>query len=362
MMQKVRVGLVSTSWWAETMFLPSLQSHSQAEVAAICGRNQARAGTIASRYGIPAVFADYRRMIEQASLDALIVAAPDDLHYAITMQALDAGLHVLCEKPLASNVQQAREMADAARAAGVKHMVMYTFRWMPPLQYVRDLITQGYLGRLYHCEFRYLLDYARKPEYAWRLDRKRANGLLGDIGSHLIDTARWLVGDFASVRAQLGYFSNRVGADGQSGTTANDAAFLLATFTNGAQGILQASGVAHLPGRAPQQQVRLYGADGSLEIDLPPFGPGAEVMIRAARAEETQFQSLETPPVYWEKADPAHPSSVFTQNRAGARLFIDAILHDEPLAPNFDDGYKVQQVIDAAIESDQMGCAVTIGP
>jgi predicted dehydrogenase len=109
-------------------------------------------------------------------------------------------------------------MAERAAAAGVKHMVMYTFRWMPHLQYARDLIDQGYLGRVYHCEFRYLMGYARSREFIWRLDRGRANGILGDIGSHAIDTARWLVGEISAVSAQLGAFVERPGADGGPAT------------------------------------------------------------------------------------------------------------------------------------------------
>jgi predicted dehydrogenase len=363
MTQNVRVGLVSTSWWAEEMLLPSLLSHPQVQVAAICGRDRSRAEVVAGKYGIPAVYTDYRALCESGRLDAVIVAAPDDAHYAITMQALDAGLHVLCEKPLAADAAQARAMADRAASAGVKHMVMYTFRWMPQLQYVRTLIDEGYLGRLYHCEFRYLMGYARSRDYMWRLDRRRANGLLGDIGSHMIDTARWLVGEITAVSAQLGFHVERSSADGGLAdhvNAANDSALLLVQFANGGQGVIQASGVAHLADSALKQQVRLYGADGTLEIDVPPFGPATAAVIRGARQDEAQMQVLDVPPAYWGAADPVNPFTVFTTNSAGARRFIDVILHDEPATPNFYDGYKAQQVIDAALASHASGCAVAI--
>lgn len=365
MSPKVRVGLVSTSWWAEQMFLPSLQSHPQAEIAAICGRDQERARALAAKYGIAATYAGYRQMFEQAGLDAVVVAVPDDLHYAVTMAALDARLHVLCEKPLAANAQQAREMAGKAAAAGVKHMVLYTFRWMPYLQYARDLIDQGYIGRLYHCEFRYLLGYGRSGDYIWRMDRRRANGILGDIGSHAIDTARWLIGEFAAVSAQLGVFVQRRGPDGGALDPANDCALLLARFASGAQGVIQASGVAYLADGAFAQQVRLYGEDGTLELDVPPFGPAAAAVIRGVRRQEEKMQVLAVPPVYWGAADPADPFSVFTKSSAGARQFVDVILgRDIPgrdgSYPTFYDGYKAQQVIDAALQADAEGRAITI--
>src|SRR4051812_46562610 len=119
----VRIGVVGTSWWADLIHLPSLTSHSQAQVAAICGRDRARAEAIAQQYAIPHVFTDYHTMIAEGYLHAVIVITPDDLHYPITMAALDAGLHVLCEKPLALNVSQASAMYEKARASGLKHMV-----------------------------------------------------------------------------------------------------------------------------------------------------------------------------------------------------------------------------------------------
>src|SRR5262245_3793179 len=97
----IRVGVVGTSWYADLMHLPNLASHPRAELSAICGRDRNRAQEMATKYAIPHVFTDYRDMIAQGGLQALVVAIPDDLHYLVTMDALDAGLHVLCEKPLA---------------------------------------------------------------------------------------------------------------------------------------------------------------------------------------------------------------------------------------------------------------------
>ena len=110
MSEKVRVGIVGTSWWADAFHLPTLKSHPQAELAAICGRQRERAEEMARKYEVARVFTDYREMIEAGDLDALVVSTPDDSHHAITMAALDAGLHVLCEKPLALNAAHAREM------------------------------------------------------------------------------------------------------------------------------------------------------------------------------------------------------------------------------------------------------------
>ena len=166
MSERVCVGVVGTSWWADLAHLPGLKDHPGAEIAAICGRDRDRAEAMARKYGIPRVFTDYRAMIESGGLDALLVLVPDDLHYPIVMDALDARLHVLCEKPLALTAGQAQAMYERAEAVGVTHMTNFTYRWLPPFIYLRDLTAQGYVGRCFHSEFRYLAGYARDTRSA----------------------------------------------------------------------------------------------------------------------------------------------------------------------------------------------------
>ena len=134
--RQVRVGMVGTSLWADTMHLPALKSHPQAEIVAICGRNQERTAEIAQKYNIPKIFTDYETLIRQSGAEALIVATPDDLHYPVTIAALESGLHVLCEKPLALHANQALEMYEKAAIANVKHMTYFTWRWLPYFQYL----------------------------------------------------------------------------------------------------------------------------------------------------------------------------------------------------------------------------------
>ena len=101
MSAKVRVGVVGTSYWADDFHLPALASHPDAELTAICGRDRERASELALKHGVSQVFTDYEEMIERGGLDAVVVATPEDLHHAMVMSALRAGMHVLCEKPLA---------------------------------------------------------------------------------------------------------------------------------------------------------------------------------------------------------------------------------------------------------------------
>ena len=360
MSQKVRVGVIGTSWYTDFMHLPALQSHPQAELVAICGRNQQRAQEVAAKYGDPKTFNDYRKMIQEQELDAVIISTPNDLHYEMTMAALEAGLHVLCEKPLAMNAGQAWKMFQKADSAGVKHMTYFTFRWAPHYQYLRDLISQGTLGRIYLCEFRFPQGHGRGKQYNWAFDNKRANGVVAELGAHMADMARWLVGDIASITTQLGVFVDRQGAGGGSIDPANDCATSLVKFADGAHGTFQVSAVAHIADRFVQQQIRLYGESGSLEIEVIYYGSETGIVIRSAGGQDEQFQMLEVPESYWGAADRTDTMSIFTKNSVGTRAFIDAILDDLPVEPNFYDGFKAQQVIDAALASHEQGCAMSI--
>jgi predicted dehydrogenase len=349
MPEAVAVGVIGTSWWADLMYLPSLKDYPRARLAAICGRTEERAAEVAAKYNVPQVFTDYREMIRTASLDAVVVSTPDDLHHPMTMAAIEAGLHVLCEKPLALNASLAKEMYETAEAKGVKHMVLFTNRWLPPFIYVRDLVQSGYIGRPYHAQFSQVGHYG--TEYQWRLDARRANGVLGDLGAHMIDLSRWYLGEIASVDARLDTFVTRPGAEGGATEPANDAASLLLGFDSGAQATVQVSAVAYTGDRVGDILLRLYGEAGTLELEFSFGGPRAGGVVRGARAGEGGFRTFPEPDALWgdRRADPI---SLFYKESIGPRAFIDAIIEDQPAVPSFYDGLKAQEVIDAALELD----------
>ena len=164
-MERVRIGVVGTSWWVDEMHLPNLRSHPQADVVAICGRNRERAELMAQKYAVPAIFADYREMIATAELDALVVATPDDLHYPVAMAALEAGLHVLCEKPLSLRAEEAPALAAKAAEQGVKTLVFFTLRGLPAHRAIKELLDQGYIGRCYHCHIQHFIGYGRSGRW-----------------------------------------------------------------------------------------------------------------------------------------------------------------------------------------------------
>jgi len=251
-------------------------------------------------------------------------------------------------------------------------MVFFTNRWVPVYRYVKHLLDQGYVGRCYHLDIRYLGGYGRDGSYGWRFDGHRSNGILGDLGSHMIDLARWYVGDIARVSGHLSTFVERPGPDGQphdpanaDNNAANDAALISVQFANGAQGTILVSAVAYVGNRGIEGRVVLHGEEGTLEVEVTFQG----AQVRGARHDEQQFRQLAIPEDEWGEVDqsdqadrtkpyPDRLVELFAGQPVGARLFIDAIVDDRPAEPTFPtvyEGLQAQVVIDAAIEAHRSG-------
>ncbi|HJO44143.1 MAG TPA: Gfo/Idh/MocA family oxidoreductase, partial [SAR324 cluster bacterium] len=154
-MDQVKVGILGTSWWADAMYLPALKNHPKARVEAVAGRNPETTRAFASRWEIQQDYENAEELIENADIDALIVATSNDSHCPLTLKALERGLHVLCEKPLGLNFPEAAKMASKAKESGVISMVPFTYSFMPATRYLKDLIMEGYLGQPYHLNMRY---------------------------------------------------------------------------------------------------------------------------------------------------------------------------------------------------------------
>jgi predicted dehydrogenase len=358
----VRFGVVGTSFWTDFLHLPMLTSHPQAAITAICGRTRTNAEALAAKYSIPRVFTDYRTMIAAGGLDAVLVATPDDTHLPIVMAALDAGLHVVCEKPLACSAADARAMYERAEAAAVNHMTFFTWRWLPYLRHMRVLLDRGRVGQLYHCSLHYIGDYGRNGEYNWRFDRGRANGILGDLGSHMIDLARWLVGDIVRVSAHLATHASRVDPDGALLDSANDAAHLLVEFASGAHGMIEVSSVGVVGARFMEQRVALHGASGSLNATIA-FGGASQ--LDGVGNDGLPLEDIAIPTELWGTVDASRPLTevgvaLFCQQPVGTRLFVDDILAGRRSSPSFYDGWKAQEIVDAAMRSHERSAWVEV--
>ncbi|MEZ4731583.1 MAG: Gfo/Idh/MocA family oxidoreductase [Caldilineaceae bacterium] len=361
MTDKIRIGVIGTSGYTSRL-LSMLATCEDAEIAAICGRTRSRADEMATRFQIAQVFTDYNEMIKSGRLDGIIVASPDDLHYPMVMAALQANLHVLCEKPLGLTVAQAQAMLEAAEEAGVKHLVEFTVRWMPHSRYLHQLVQEGYIGRPTQYYFHHLGDRALDNAYEWRWDAARSLGQLGDTGSHTIALALWLGGEIRSVSAHLAAFSQRLNPAGQPVVGANESAQLIIDFADGAHGVIQLNQHTHMGERGRDYRAELDGDAGRVEVDWwwGQFGGSGQVAMRGVRRGEKEFQCLAIPEPILQGIDPGDIMGVFHKHLVGPRLFVDAIVRDYQPEPGFDVGVKVQKVLNAAMESHETGRRIYI--
>jgi len=362
-MPDVRVGVIGTSQHTEENHIRNLKSHARAEIVAVCGRNQERARAVAERNGIPRTFANYRTMITDGGLDAVVISTPDDTHYPMAMAALEAGLHVLCEKPLASTAAQAREMYQAAEAAGVIHMTYFNWRWVPHHRQMLALLRDEYIGQPFNLSMRWWLDIGKQAGYLWRLDSKRGGGVLADLGAHMIDLARLYMGDVTRVMAQLNTYRSLLGQGNKLPDPANDTTNLLLEFAGGGQAAIQLSFLAYQgeDDSFGDMATLLHGSQGTMRtvFNLK------DITLSGACRGEASLHPLPVDEQFWEASGPAEnlPERYFnllTTSPMGNRLFIESILGEGRPDATFYDGWKVQQVIDAALESGRQGAWVAV--
>lgn len=363
-MRKVRVGLIGTSGWVEQMYVPSLNSHPAADVVAVCGRNLERAGAVAALLGGARIFADWRGMIAAGGLDAVIIVVPDDLHPAMAEAAAAAGLHVMCEKPLANSLPEAVAMAGAVSSADVVNLVLFTWRWQPHWRYVRHLVDTGYVGRLLRARLSFFEGIAFGPGYKWRFDGRRGSGTAGDLGSHMIDMAHWLTGEeVVSVGADFRTFADQSREADPAPLPVSDSCFITLAMAGGAQILVDVSSASFMADRDCLVTVEIHGDKGTIEGAHRFLGAEVGVTLRGAQVGDARFADLVVPPEYYDGG--VERDAVFdpyVKQSAGVRAFLDAIVAGRKAAPDFAEAVRVQRVLEAVKASAATGRLVRVDP
>ncbi|CAN5639483.1 Gfo/Idh/MocA family oxidoreductase [soil metagenome] len=332
-------------------------------MAAICGRDEAGVREAADSLGWESYETDYRRLIERDDVGLVDVVTPGNTHREIVLAALIAGKHVICEKPLANTLAEAKEMLTAARDAGTVNTVCFNYRRAPAVQLARKLIDEGRLGTIRHWRSTYLQDFIMDPGFPliWRLKKELAgSGALGDLGAHSVDLAHFLVGGISEVAGMTETFVKErplEGSGGETGeVTVDDAAAFLARFENGAMGTFEATRFA--AGRRNRNAFEINGSKGSVAFDLERMNELEVFFVD----DDTDVQGFRTV----NATEPEHPY-------AGAwwppghiigyehtfvhtiKDLMDGIKMGESPAPTFEDAYRCQAVLDAVERSVEGG-------
>lgn len=338
------------------------------EQKVLVGRHARDVAEAAAKHGWAESATDWREVIARDDVHIVDICAPGWLHAEIAVAALEAGKHVLVEKPLANTLAEAERMTEAARAArerGVASMVGFTYRRVPALAYAKQLIAAGRLGTVREVRASYLQDWLADEQapMTWRLRKETAgSGALGDIASHAVDQVQYLLGDTvteASGRLHR-FVGRRPGPDGPEDVTVDDAAWATLSLASGAIASVEVSRVA--TGRKNSLRIEVYGSDGALAFDLERPGE-LEFLDATAPAEEAGFRRIVV-------TEPGHPymDAWWPQGHMigwehafihQARDFLLAIRDGTAPSPSFREGLQVQRVL-AAIEESAAAKSATI--
>ena len=337
----------------------------------LCGRNREAATAAATKLGWESVETDWKAVVKREDVQLVDICTPGSSHAEIATAALAAGKHVLCEKPLANTVPEARAMVEAARAArasGVRSMVGFNYRRVPAVTFARQLVAEGRIGTVRHVRAQYLQDWIVDPEFplVWRLVADQAgSGALGDIGAHIVDLTQFVTGQrLAGVNALMETFVRErplpgasaglsaTGGTGKGEVTVDDAALFLGRLEGGAVASYEATRFA--TGRKNAIRVEVNGSAGSLAFNLE-------------RLNELEFlDGTEDPAVGGVRrilvTEPTHPYMSAWWPPGHTLGWADTFTHEvkdvveaagagtDPL-PSFEDGLQVQLVLDAVQRS-----------
>lgn len=355
--ESYNIGFIGTSWITRRIHIPCAGSHSAARLWAVCGRDEHRANEVAKEFETKQVYTDWRTLLDDPKLDIVVIGTPDDLHYPMALAALDRGLHVICERPLATNSDLAYEMYATSVKHRLRTMSYLPWRWFPPMCQVKELITAGYVGKPhYFFSEMGIANHHRNGDYHWTFDKGRANGVIGTVGSDCIDCAQWMMGDIARIAASERIVSHYRPRGGRKFKQAGDAAAMVVEFDTGAHGAL------YVTANASELTLRIQveGCDGAIEMLYRPFSGLFE--LRARGHGDRRFTNV-TP----FRAFTRHHRRGgkfeefvrrFVQNESfGERLFLDNLINDDSMSPSFLDGLRIQEVMDAAMQSTESGCS-----
>ena len=334
------------------------------------GRDPGRTAAAAVKLGWEHCHTDWQHIVRRDDVDLVDICTPGDTHAEIAIAALEAGKHVLCEKPLANTVAEAEEMTRAAQAAaarGVRAMVGFTYRRVPAVALARQLVADGRLGTIRHVRAQYLQDWIADPEapLSWRLQKEKAgSGSLGDIGAHIIDLTQHITGDaITEVSGHLETFVKErplaVEHAGLSGTasaergavTVDDAALFLARFGGGAAGVFEATRLATGRKNAIRTEINVYRGSPAFDFEdmivLQFFDatlPDAEAGFRRILVTEPTHPYVGA---WWPPGHGLGYEHGFTHQAVD---LVTAIAQGVDPTPTFADGLQVQRVL-AAVET-----------
>ncbi len=341
----------------------------------ICGRDKEGVKKAMEQFGWESYDTNWRDLVARKDIDVIDISTPGDVHKEQAIAFAKAGKDILCEKPLANTLKEAKEMLAAVQKAKVKHMIMFNYRFIPAVSFAKQMIAAGELGTIYHYRGYYLQDWIVDPNFplVWRLQKERAgSGALGDIAAHSIDMARFLIGEFDKVVGNLETFIHKrpllaaesgLSAKGKKGdiscrllgkVTVDDAATFIAKFKNGAVGSFEATRFA--TGRKNFHGFEINGSKGSLAFNFESMNELYYYDRTEAQDQQGFKRILVTESLHPHMAGWWPPGHILGYQNIfvnAIAYFLDCLAKNKMPSPNFEDGVKCQMVMDAIERSSK---------
>lgn len=345
-----------------------------------CGRDEAAVRAFADHWGWNHVETDWRRAVARNDVDVVDISLPQYLHHDVAVAAAKAGKHLFCEKPMALSVVDAENMLAVVQAAKVRHYLNHNYRRCPAVQLARQLIAEGSIGRIFHWRGAYQQDWIVDPEFplTWHLQKETAgSGPHGDLNSHSVDLARFLVGEIKTVSCLTARFISERPLPGKGAATfsagkgggprevgpvtVEDASLMNVEFANGAVGSFEATRFA--TGRKNHNVFEIYGSEGALSFDLERMNE-LQFFSRKDSAHAQGFRTiLATEPVHPYMKNWWPPGHVIGYEHGfvhGVADFVRAIATGEPVSPDFSDGVACVKVLETGLRSAAEGRRLTV--
>ncbi len=352
-MSTLNFALVGTGVISLQNHLPGLALCKDVKVTALCDANPATLETARQQTGAPITSMNWEDIVKRDDIHAVIIATPNVFHPPVAIAAARSGKHVLCEKPLALNYADAKQMADEADKAGVRHMTAFTYRFVPAMRYLHHLIGKGDAGKIYHYRSCRLQDWGTR-NVGWRQQKRMAGtGEIGDMLSHRIDFARHLVSEFKRLVSSL---VNHTPIRGGQPNDTDDWVGLLAEFENGATGVMESSKLASgvNEGWRSPDRVEINGSEASYS-----FTTGTWNELQYGKLGGPGMKALPIPREFYtwpgSPRDPGVGDPLVSFRYDQAIEFVNAIREQRPCAVTLRDGARAQAVIDAAVKSSEIG-------
>jgi predicted dehydrogenase len=348
MADKLRIGIIGSGGIAQGCHMRGYATMpEQCEMVAVCDVNPETAQAAAEKYNVPKTYTDYRQMIAEQNLDAVSVATPNAYHMEPTIDALQAGLHVICEKPLAMNADEARKMCAVARESGKILQVALQQRFSGSARFMKQYIEAGHMGDIYYARAQAL---RRRGVPAWGVfidKEKQGGGPLIDIGVHILDFTLFLMGYPKPVSASgktwdtLGKNPDLVNPWGEydrSKFTVEDFAVGLIKFDNGSVVVLESSFMANLDGDPFQTQL---------------FGTKAGATVKGWGENPIEIYTEQNRQLF--NMRPTNVPNVESSHVDEIKAFIDAIIHNKPSPVPGENGLILNAIFDALYKSSETG-------